>query len=109
MGLYEFFFPHQAQAESMRDMARAMRARNLGGRQETRRVRELEERVAELESDLDFLSLITLTLFHTMHEKGLMDRTKLLQKLQEIDLFDGADDGKVSPEAFRKALGFSRE
>jgi hypothetical protein len=109
MGLYEFFFPHQAQAESMRDMARAMRARTAGGRRETRRVRELEERVAELENDLDFLSLITLTLFYTMHEKGLIDRAKLLQRLQEIDLFDGTDDGKVSPEAFRKALGFSKE
>ncbi len=106
MGLFEFFLPEQAQAEHMREMASAMRAGARRAGRSGGQVSELEERVAQLEDDLDFLSLITLTLFATLHEKGLVDRNSLLQRINEIDMFDGEKDGKISPQTLRKAFGF---
>ncbi len=108
MALFEFFYPEQAQAGYMREMASSMRTSTRRAGHSRKRVSDVEKRVAELEDDLDFLSLITLTLFSTLHEKGLVDRNSLLKKIDDIDMFDGRKDGKVEPEVFRKAFGFAK-
>ena len=107
MSLFEFFYPEQAQARYMREMASSMRTGARRAGHSSKRVSDLEKRVAQLEDDLDFLSLITLTLFATLHEKGQVDRNSLLKRIGEVDMFDGRKDGKISPEVFRKAFGFA--
>jgi hypothetical protein len=107
MGMYEFFFPEQAEANHLRSIASSMRTSARRSGKAGKRVSELEHRVGELEDDLDFLSLITLTLFGILNEKGLVDRRSLMDRINQVDMFDGRKDGKVSPEALRKAFGFA--
>jgi len=104
MNFYNAFFPEPATVEHVQGVARALRG---ASRRSKKHVRELEERIVELEEDLDFLSLMTLTLYAELKEKGIIDVNTLAKRIGEIDLADGTIDAGVTPKALRKAFGFS--
>ena len=113
MGLYEYFYPHKAAARNARNIASMIRANVRKAKRSGKKVKKLQEAVAQfeevtaqLEEDLDFLILIVLTLYATLHEKGVISRDSLMQRINEIDMYDGVKDGKVSPDALRRAFGF---
>ena len=115
MGLCEYFYMSKATAQNARNIAAIIGANARRASRSGRKVRELQEVVkhfegvvAQLEEDLDFLILIVLTLYATLHEKGLITRDALLRRLEEIDLYDGKKDGKVTPDALRRAFGFGQ-
>jgi len=99
MGLYEIFFPEQAQAEHLRNIATSMRRRQRSG--------ERSSVPAELEEDVGTLCLVLLGLVGTLVEKGVITREELLEHFRRVDTLDGAADGKVSLDALRAALGFA--
>lgn len=115
MGLYEYFYTHKATAQNARNIAAIIGANARRASRSGRKLKELQEVVKhfedvvmQLEEDLDFTILIVLTLYATLHEKGLITRDSLLKRVEEIDLYDGKKDGKVSPEALRRAFGFGQ-
>jgi hypothetical protein len=113
MGLYEYFYTHKAAARNAQNIAAIIGANTRRASRSGRKLKELQEVVnhfedvvVQLEEDLDFLILIVLTLYATLHEKGLITRDALLRRVEEIDLYDGKKDGKVTPAALRHAFGF---
>jgi hypothetical protein len=104
MKLFEFVYPEEA--KYIRELARTLQESAKRSGEKGKQVEALEERVARLEDDFGFLSLVTLTLFAELHEKGVVTRADLIGKIKEIDMFDGVKDAKVSPEALRRAFGF---
>lgn len=105
MNLFEVLFPDEA--KDLRRLARGIRVSVRASGRADREARKVEDQVEELEDDLGFLSLVTLTLFATLHEQGMLDKRDMLKRLSQIDLVDGVEDGQVSPEALRKAFGFA--
>lgn len=106
MRLFDYVYPEQA--KYMRELARTLSERAKSTGEKGKQVTELKDQVAALEDDFGFLSLVTLTLFAELHEKGVVTRTDLLEKIKEIDMFDGVKDAKISPEALRRAFGFAK-
>ena len=98
MGLYEIFFPEQAQAEHLRNIASAMQRQQRAGKRTSA--------PPELEEDVGALSLVLLGLVGTLVEKGVITREELLEHFRRVDTLDGAADGQVSLDALRAALGF---
>ena len=105
MELFDVLFPEQA--ERMKELSKAIRASVVTSGRAGREVRKVEDQIEELEDDIGFLSLITLTFFATLHEQGVVTKQDFLERIAQIDAVDGLVDGKVSPEALRKSFGFA--
>lgn len=60
------------------------------------------EAIAELEEKVDRLSLVCHALFEELQRATGYSETQLKEKMLEIDLRDGKQDGKLDPLAGRK-------
>jgi hypothetical protein len=100
MGLYEFFYPHQAQAEALRSIAASM-GRAARSDAATRR------KTTEMDEGVGTLALVLLGLIGTLIEKGVIRRDDLLAQLGKVDAIDGVADGKVDVGQVLRALGFA--
>ncbi len=99
MSLFEFFFPEQAQAEHLREIASHQR-RSLYEKKldETRQ----EKRLTQLENDVGTMALILGSIIKKLDETGQIDRTDLKNIIKEMDLLDDVRDGKISVEHLRR-------
>jgi hypothetical protein len=59
----------------------------------------LQQRVEQLEDDLARVGLVTLALAKLCVEKGVLSPDELNAKMSEVDLADGVEDGRASPDA----------
>lgn len=107
MSLTDMFFTDASTADNARAVSALIRSNLRKSRRSRRDMKELYERVADLESDLDFLALVTMSLFAALHEAGVVTPESVLKKIGTIDQADGVQDGKLTPEALRGALGFT--
>ena len=56
-----------------------------------------QDRVAELEAELARVSLLTFALADVCLAKGLLTQAELKERLGQLDLSDGATDGRLAP------------
>lgn len=61
----------------------------------TRRSRELQERVDELEQELGKVTLVCLALLTILEEQGQLDELDLERAMRKLDALDGVIDGQV--------------
>ncbi len=105
MSLFDFFFPEQAQASHLRQIAeqnqRAAWQHTQGAAFTDARVRELEERVWKLENDLGFVALLCGSLLKSLEAKSQLSRQELLAVMHELDASDGWIDGKMDLNTLR--------
>jgi len=107
MSFFDFFFPEQAQASHLRNIAESQQLQShQEGQRQFREERErrwdasrsqgLERRVEELENDLGQAGLIIEALMHLLQKKGTLTRDEVAKRAIEVDLADGVRDGKLT-------------
>lgn len=85
-------FLAQALAESQTGQARVPSYQSGVRMEETRRdIQDLEQRLGKL-------TLICLALWSLVQEKTNLKEEDLLQRVQQIDLLDGTQDGRITPQ-----------
>ncbi len=108
MSLFDFFFPTQAAAGHLRDLAKNQRLQSIReSRTRSRSAKErdaLEQRIEELEGDVGFVSLVLASLLAKLEEKGHIGREELRAVLEELDGADGVADGRLDVKALRGGL-----
>lgn len=105
MALIDWFFPEQAEAMALRNIARTMRT---SARTEARDRRRTAASLSDVEEDLGFLALVLLSLVGSLVKKGVVAEEELKAHLQRVDTLDGVEDGRLTPDVLRGALGFAR-
>lgn len=112
MKLFDFFFPAQAQAAHLRELAAQNRAQALAwhrerlaqalsSRLELTKAGNLEQRVEQLERELGQAALTIEALLELLEERGAVSREALRERVGQIDVRDGVADGRVTPERAR--------
>jgi hypothetical protein len=66
--------------------------------------KKLRERIEALEDDLDALNLVNLVLLSVLIENNVLTKEDFLARMKKLDMLDEIEDGKVTPDAVRKAL-----
>lgn len=108
MSLFDFVFPEQAQAVHLRTLAEnsqreamSRRAAETAERLQMRQVSRLnsksDDRIGKLENELAQSALIIESLVALLHEKGVVSRDELKERVARIDAEDGVIDGKITP------------
>ena len=101
MSLFDWFFPEQAQATYLRQMAQSKtRSRGVS----RLRQRSVDKRIDELEEDLGYMALVLGSVLQKIDEKGLVTREELKATISELDGIDGVKDGKLDISVL-KGLG----
>jgi hypothetical protein len=101
MSLFDFFFPEQAQASHLRSIANSARyqrrrsSRASAGGPPSPAVAALEQRVAALESDLGFTSLVLAAVMARLDARGHVTSAEVKQLITELDALDGVKDGRL--------------
>lgn len=112
MGLYQFFFPHESQAENMRRIsdeqtklmkhqikrARSIAAKSSGNQNN---LKQVNLRIKELENDLGFLSLLVAGIMNQLDENRVVKKEDIKSIMKEIDGIDGKTDGKLNIDVLR--------
>ena len=98
--LYDFFFPEQAQATHLRQIAKRGSFSNPPSRG--------SDQSAELEAlrdDVQFLTLVIVALLRRCTETETLSLADVQDLLDEIDALDGVADGGLDPGVLRGLLG----
>lgn len=111
MDFFDFFFPEQAEAGHLRRISEQMavdrRARNRARAARSEAGADAG-RVAELEADLQFLSMTLMAVLKRLDEQELLSIADLSDLFERIDSLDGRADGGLSVDVLRGALGAVR-
>ena len=99
MGLYEFFFPHQAQAEQLGEIARTQQ---LLLRRTAAQRPDLANRVSDLEHDLGYVTLVLGSILRKLDAKGVVTRDDVKQEISQLDGLDGVKDGRLDIMVLRE-------
>lgn len=106
MSLYDFFFPDQAQATHLRNIAESNAYSNSQARVAQVRLErsksDLEKKVKSLEDEISQLAIIQEAVLELLNDKGSMTRSELANKVAEIDARDGVIDGKITKHSEKK-------
>lgn len=86
MGLFELFWETKQNSQIQEASSDAHQARSAA--------REASLKIADLERSLDRLALINRALWELMQDRLRLTEEDLIEKVSEIDLRDGALDGK---------------
>lgn len=112
MGLFDFFFPEQAQAERLRELVDQQRQVLRRTRTEARTsihakttTDQLQKEVQSLRNDLGYVTLLLGAIVDQLDAKGTLTRTDLRAAVEAIDLVDDVEDGKLDIEALKHAVG----
>ena len=105
---FDFAFPEQAQAHQLRRIANKTQSGHalIGGAEETSEtlsasLSAIEARVAELERDLRFVSLVLGGIVATCETRGSITRAEVSAAMRELDAADQADDGSLDVSVLR--------
>jgi hypothetical protein len=63
----------------------------------SRLTHKMRNRMQELESEVDRLTLLTHALMNVCLQKKLMTAEEIKAMVREVDLSDGVEDGKIAP------------
>lgn len=108
MDFVDFFFPQQAQAGHLHDLAEATRRQTVAlhrerfqrerqRREEDSQVAGMEQRIAQLERDMGQAGLVIEALLELLEESKTMNRQAVAERTTEIDARDGTVDGRHTP------------
>jgi len=81
------------------DIEEVRRKTRVNARNASRRARDLEGRVEQLEGELGEMRLFTRALLALLQESGTLDAAHIREKILEIDASDGTVDGSYDPPA----------
>ena len=100
MSLFDFFFPEQAQAEYLRQIADSStlartQARIAQVRGERSKLSS-DKHVKELENEIAQHTIILEAVLEIFGENGSLTRSDLARKVAEIDARDGSVDGRIT-------------
>jgi hypothetical protein len=105
---FDFAFPEQAQAHQLRRVANKVQSGHaLPGEAEdvpatpSESLAAIEARVAELERDLRFVSLVLGGIVATCETRGSITRAEVAAAMRELDAADQADDGSLDVSVLR--------
>lgn len=101
MSFYDFFFPEQAQASHLRQIARNQRRSKIKSRRTSYSIDQARERIEQLEDDLGTLALLVGAVVKKLDEKGTVTRDDLKDAITALDEADGKADGKLDPNVLR--------
>lgn len=105
MDLFDFFFPEQAQATHLREIAK-----NSGVAQKaSAHSVSQESEIAGLKNDLHFLTLVLAAVLKRLTETETMNLADVQDLLEEIDKMDGIDDRNLDPDFLRGILGILKK
>lgn len=112
MSLFDFMFPEQSQAESLRAISAKMAdagvanelALGSAGKSEVH-IRYLAEEIHRLQIQNGELSLAVLVLLKIVKNVTGISQDDIAQMVLEADKLDGKRDGKLDIEAFRRHFG----
>ena len=107
MSLFDFFFPEQAQASHLRDIAESQRLE--GRRKQFQRHREsrdlhlelkaCHDRITDLRDEVGQAALVIEALIEVVESAGVASREELLAVAQNVDARDGVIDGRITKAA----------
>ena len=109
MDLYDFFFPEQAEAGHLRSISRSMARSGSSSRAAETSARRAVDEVAELRTDVRFLSLVIATILKRLAENETMSLVDLADLINEIDGLDGVSDGGLDLGVLRGILGVLKQ
>ena len=93
---WKYFIDNEfMQRHDIEEMRQGMRARM---RRESRRRRQIDERLEDLEVEVGEMRLFTRAVLALLQEEGLLDGARIREKLLEIDASDGTVDGQYTPD-----------
>ncbi|MEZ5991644.1 MAG: hypothetical protein R3E76_04765 [Planctomycetota bacterium] len=101
MSLLEFFYPQQAQAARLREIAHTLKASETSKKRASKATDELQD-------DINTLALVCMGIVAALVEKGLISELDLEMQLQRIDGLDAVDDKGLDPNVLRGALGLKK-
>lgn len=64
--------------------------------------------IHQLQEDVEFLSLVCMSLLSVLEKKGVMTPEELKGAIEVVDEFDGARDGRMDADNARDSLGVKR-
>lgn len=113
MDFLNLFFPQQAQAIHLREIAEATQhqastlqqerfQRERQRREDESRVAGMEQRMAQLERDVGQAGLVIEALLELLEESKTLNRQLVAERTAAIDARDGVVDGRHTPERPRK-------
>ena len=105
MDFFDFFFPEQAQATHLRDIARSSKMSRRASTRDSGKLNEL----SELQEDVKFLTLVVAALVKRLTETETLNLVDLKDLIEEIDQLDGELDGNLEPGVLRGILGLLKE
>ena len=108
MDFLDFFFPEQAQASHLHQLAATSQQQALAlhrerfkqqkqRREEDSRVADMEQRIVQLERDVGQAGLVIEALLELLEESKTLDRQLVAERTAEIDARDGTVDGRHTP------------
>jgi len=101
MSLFDFFFPEQAQASYLRDIAEQQTRSTI---RQSQAATSIEARVRHLETDLGYVALILGSVIDKLDEKGVVTRQDLKDATAALDAVDGVRDGKLDINVLRNIM-----
>jgi len=63
--------------------------------------RQAERRARDVEARLEKLTLICMAMWSLIQEKTNLTEEELIERVKQIDLLDGKEDGRVTPQVAR--------
>ena len=100
MSLFDFFFPEEAQASYLRQIAHTQAYGSTQSRLANSRldqsISSSAKRIKELEAEVGQMAILMEALLECIEEQGGVTRDQLARKVGEIDMRDGVIDGRIT-------------
>ncbi len=109
MDLFDFFFPEQAEAAHLRRISHSLSRGQASTQAATNTARKASDDVADLRSDVAFLTLVITAILRRLAENQTMTLADVSDLLQDIDGLDGLPDGGLNPGVLRGMLGMLKQ
>lgn len=110
MSAFDFFFPEQAQASHLRSLVQQKRHEYMNDQRDKADLREdlryAEKNIKRMGQEMAETQLLVKGMMELMEEVGAFDATRLMEKIKEIDLRDGVEDGRITPVGSRPKPAF---
>ncbi len=110
MSAFDFFFPEQAQASHLRSLVQQKRYEYMNDQREKADLREdlrcAEKHMKRMGQEMAETQLLIKGMMELMEEAGVFDSARLMEKIKEIDLRDGVEDGRITPVGSRPKRAF---
>lgn len=109
MDMYDFFFPEQAEASHLRRISSSLSRATASTSAAAHTARQAVDEVAELRTDVRFLSMVLAAILKRLAESETMSLSDVTDLLDDIDRLDGQQDSGLDPGVLRGILGVVKQ